>query len=87
MDAIRHNGQIASEMVARLAEWDLEFGADGMSDALDVACVMRVRLEAEIVFGGFAQVGYKNICKAKRLFRDAELTLKAAKKMRDAKTK
>lgn len=81
VDAIRHNGEIAPAMVEQLTGWAASLGADGGADAFDVACVMRVKLEAETVYGGFAQVGYKNICKAARLFRDAAKTLEKFEKI------
>ena len=81
--AIRQNGEVAPEMVARLAAWE-KLSEKGDTSALDIACVMRVKLEAEVVYGGFAQAGYKNICRATRIFRDAALTLKAAEAMKAA---
>ena len=85
VDTIRQNGEVAPEMVAQLAGWDASLSEKDDTSALDIACVMRVKLEAEVVYGGFAQAGYKNICRATRIFRDAALTLKAAEAMKAAR--
>lgn len=82
VDAIRENGRIAPAMYEQLAGWATSFGENGGSDAFEVACALRVKLEAEIVFVGMrgGEVN-KNISKAAKIFKRLANDLKGFEKI------